>query len=722
MRRAFWFFVLSACGDDAAPMLDAGLSDSGMTTSDAGPPPAPAEGGWCAGALGGPPGDGSAVLGLSALHAGMRYFGVASSNREIDDALVAAMRVDEDRLERYSAPLDGVCLVRSNPSALGAARVEREGGVAIVRPGDGAIDLSGASAIVLDLRDLAETPELASAIERAVSEAIASPLPPAGRVVHVRSGLTDEAFVPSNTTYFHRIERVELASPAANASSERPLVVLVGSTIAPSAALFAARLRVANRAWLAGSDVDVRIAESRWEPAGAIYRYSDLVDDEGRFPDLVARDFESLEAAGDLASLGAPPPLVRTATRAEVLLRDGFGEVQDQAIDPAVARAALVSAHGAAKLFFPYFEVIGDHTDERLMEALGATASVADREALRQILRRFWAVIEDGHGWVVDQLAGATGILPVVLDPGTDLPLVARSYTPELEPGDALVTIDGVAAPAWFETEAGRTYGATPGFRFVTAAQELVANPPSELVVRSAAGAERTVTIAPRARPPGADLFAGSLRAHGPLADLGAADVFYMNLDGCHVGGKAAVEEALASARTARALVLDMRGHPANCRAMWDPYTFLRRVVRVPFDTPRYRVPLYRGPDVIDATHPFEASYTPLTDSLSYEGQVILVTDHQAVSFAEDFGMMIVAPGTVTVVGRTSAGTTGSVTGMQLPGGFAVFLTGMEARWPDGSVFFARGVIPDVVVSPTAADLAGGRDRFLEAAIAAVER
>jgi C-terminal processing protease CtpA/Prc len=84
--------------------------------------------------------------------------------------------------------------------------------------------------------------------------------------------------------------------------------------------------------------------------------------------------------------------------------------------------------------------------------------------------------------------------------------------------------------------------------------------------------------------------------------------------------------------------------------------------------------------------------------------------------------MMIVAPGTVTVVGRTSAGTTGSVTGMQLPGGFAVFLTGMEARWPDGSTFFASGVIPDVLVTPAADDFAAGRDPFLEAALAAVER
>ena len=121
-----------------------------------------------------------------------------------------------------------------------------------------------------------------------------------------------------------------------------------------------------------------------------------------------------------------------------------------------------------------------------------------------------------------------------------------------------------------------------------------------------------------------------------------------------------------------------------------------------------------RGED----THPYEASYSPIEVAPIYGGPAVLITDHQAVSFAEDFSMMIVGARRVRVVGRPTAGTTGSVTGMQLPGGFAFFLTGMEARWPDGSAFFGEGVVPDVLCTPTAADLAAGRDVFVEAAIA----
>jgi C-terminal processing protease CtpA/Prc len=174
----------------------------------------------------------------------------------------------------------------------------------------------------------------------------------------------------------------------------------------------------------------------------------------------------------------------------------------------------------------------------------------------------------------------------------------------------------------------------------------------------------------------------------------------------------------LGEAASARAVVLDMRGHPATGKP-WDPYSFLQRIIPNDFSSPKYRVPVLAGNGLRDDVHPYEAMYSPLS-APAFAGPIVLITDHMAVSFAEDFSLMLVGAKRAKVVGRATAGTTGSVTGMQLPGNFQFYLTGMEARWPDGHVHFGEGIVPSVVVAPTVNDYANGKDPFITAAIEAL--
>ena len=71
----------------------------------------------------------------------------------------------------------------------------------------------------------------------------------------------------------------------------------------------------------------------------------------------------------------------------------------------------------------------------------------------------------------------------------------------------------------------------------------------------------------------------------------------------------------------------------------------------------------------------------------------------------------------LAIVGQTSAGTTGNVTGAELPGGFAFVYTGMLVTNVDGSRFMGIGIQPDVRVPVTMPDLASGTDRDLLTAI-----
>ena len=79
---------------------------------------------------------------------------------------------------------------------------------------------------------------------------------------------------------------------------------------------------------------------------------------------------------------------------------------------------------------------------------------------------------------------------------------------------------------------------------------------------------------------------------------------------------------------------------------------------------------------------------------------------------------MLVDAGRVTVVGRTSAGTNGNITGIQLPGAFALSFTGMEVLHADGAPFHGIGIVPDVEVLLDAVSLRDGHDPELETAIA----
>ena len=74
------------------------------------------------------------------------------------------------------------------------------------------------------------------------------------------------------------------------------------------------------------------------------------------------------------------------------------------------------------------------------------------------------------------------------------------------------------------------------------------------------------------------------------------------------------------------------------------------------------------------------------------------------------------------LVGAQTSGANGTITGVQLPGGYGLTFTGMFVRHRDGSRFHAIGHIPDVEVEPTIEDLRQGRDAVLLRALAELNR
>ena len=694
----------------------------------------PAAEDWCTRAEGGPAGTQPVPVAMAAAPAQVRFFGTGATHPAADLALASALQgtaVDWDAaVLAYAAALEPACAVTVQATPLPQAQVFSAGPLAYVRPGTGDLTLPrNARGVVIDLRGLPAAPGLEEALAKAIGAASTAPVERVPGYVRGHWGMTNERS-PTFSTYTNGVAPQSRPAYAATGTKQLPVALLTGPTLAPAAARFAVDLRMAQRAWIAGEPVATGVAESRWMPVatrGLVVRTEHLEDAQGLLPDIIPADLplsfpvtdvDALaQRVHELAAQGSPAPVDRTqpALRPKIVFRHPYYEpLPPRETNAGVARADLLIIHGAARLFFPYFHVVGDNIDGRLLETLAsvdAQQPISDFSQLLRLLMRFVAVLEDGHGQGGGGVAPA-GYFPVTLEQVAGEVVIRRSLVPGVNPGDTVVSVAGRPIAEWLAEEKSRTPAATPGFMHEMAVKRLrELRGPTVFGLRSVDGTVRTVEVQPQSiavlRQVG-DV--ASRRAAGSLADLGAPDLHYLNLSDEVVTSSAAFRQALAGASGASGLVVDMRGYPAI-----SIYEAAARFIDHTFYSPIFRIPERIGPDHFEV---HESFYTlaPQTNP-SYGGPVVLLVGPGTVSAAETFATVLKAAGRVTVVGRQSAGTNGNITALYMPGRMTVTFTGMEVLFPDRTRYHGVGIIPDIVAAPTVADIAEGRDSELLRAI-----
>jgi hypothetical protein len=249
-----------------------------------------------------------------------------------------------------------------------------------------------------------------------------------------------------------------------------------------------------------------------------------------------------------------------------------------------------------------------------------------------------------------------------------------------------------------------RTAGATEPHRRARALENLVLRsaPHSvELEAEGIDGARRTVALAAR---PAASL-AKLLVAERPSLRVEADGVLSLDLRRVD---DTTWEQVLPRLAAATGLIFDLRGYPVISESK------LGHLSDRPLTGPKFCIPERDRPG---AGVPQCSRWTvpPLEPRL--RAPIVVLADHNALSYAETLLTMLVEQRLATIVGSPSAGTNGNFTGLWLPAGYRLYFTGMSAHGPDGNIR-GRGVIPDVVVTPTRAGIAAGRDEVLEVAVA----
>lgn len=441
-----------------------------------------------------------------------------------------------------------------------------------------------------------------------------------------------------------------------------------------------------------------------------------------RWPDVIPADLrtrvpeawlaEGLAMATDIPDVAAAPP-----ARPELRPVASFDDVQPLGAGAAERRAALVVLHGAYRQFFPYFDVVGDGIDARLIETLAAEPPSGQhgRKSVIYALRRLAEVVHDGHSAFYNYGAAWEDFrLPLLLEPLNGEPVVRRSAVSGIEPGDVVMAIDGRQSLEVYDDEYLRTSAATPGNRFHLASSYILRREgPTTLTLRAPSGITRTHVVTAAGT---STLDLSYSRPSGWLADLGGPDVYYLNLDTSATKDDEQLRASLAESMSAVGLVVDMRGYPGSV----NTYEAVRRLVTDTVRSSFFRTTVYDGPDQ-STIRERQYELPPLLEP-HFHGPIVLLVGTRTVSAAENFASMLVAEPRVTVVGQRSAGTNGNVTGVQLPGGFGVLFTGMEVLFPDRRTFHGVGIVPDVEAVPSAEDYRDGLDRELVTAVELLER
>jgi C-terminal processing protease CtpA/Prc len=680
---------------------------------------------WCERVAGGPAGTAPGPIAMSQAHALVRFFSAGASYREADEALATALEgatVDWDGAAlKYAEALQPVCALDASSQPLPAARVEQVGRVAVIYPGTGDIVLpTSTQAVAIDLRGLPADPELEPALARAIAVASARPVNRTPANVRLHQGMTDER---ATNVYSNDVSSTRPPPFAATGNKDLPVALLTGPTLAPAAARFAVDLRLEQRAWIFGEPVITAVAEYRWAPIGRrglAIRTEVLSDARGMVPDVIVADRplqSDLNASlGSLAELSSPPAVDRAAVGTRVLMarrRIVAEATSPLEPTPGVARANLVIVHGALRRFFPYFPIVGDQLDERLQASLAEVdAAPLDWTRIGQVLERFGESIHDGHVNVeLSRLPSAGYFLALLEEVGGEV-VVRRSGVVDVRPGDTLVSVGGRPMADWLAEERPRTSASTEGHRFARLLQKLTRlSKPTVFGIRAPDSSTRSVEVMPGSLSERSEFGNGPTnRQPGRLGDLGAPDIAYINMASNVLGDLGAFQRAVSEAAGARGLIVDMRGYPGISQ-----YEALPHLIPQAFSSPLFRVPTWSGPDTLEVRE--SASSLVPAASPSYGGPIVLLVGPVTVSAAENFSMMLVGAHRVRVVGRRSAGTNGNVSRLWMPGGISFMFTGMEVLFPDRSRFHGIGIVPELEVQPTAADLAAGRDPELLKAI-----
>ncbi|WP_175470686.1 S41 family peptidase [Pedobacter hartonius] len=186
-------------------------------------------------------------------------------------------------------------------------------------------------------------------------------------------------------------------------------------------------------------------------------------------------------------------------------------------------------------------------------------------------------------------------------------------------------------------------------------------------------------------------------------------NIYYMNLSRDSVTKKL-IEEQLFSAK---AIIFDLRGYPTND----EVFSILPHLINKPLKKRQFFfIPQIIYPDFKKVGYQREGSRTN-AETPFIKAKIYVLTDASAQSASETFLAQVKGLPNVTIIGTPSSGTNGNINVIYLPGKYTISYTGMMTKNADGSKHHLKGIIPDIILTPTIDGIKNGQDEPLNLAI-----
>jgi C-terminal processing protease CtpA/Prc len=196
---------------------------------------------------------------------------------------------------------------------------------------------------------------------------------------------------------------------------------------------------------------------------------------------------------------------------------------------------------------------------------------------------------------------------------------------------------------------------------------------------------------------------------------VGGGELGYLVISGWDPAAEKSLDEAFAAAeKDAKGLVIDVRANGGGDEI--SARRFAGRFVDGPKVYSKDRI--RRGGKW---EGPFDRVVEPRPEAERYGGLVAVLVGPTVGSSCESFVLMMRQSPRCKLVGGVTKGSSGNPKPHDLGNGVTVFLPSWEDQMPDGTVVEGRGVMPDVEVKTTPAELRR-RDAVLEAGVAAVRK
>jgi len=360
-----------------------------------------------------------------------------------------------------------------------------------------------------------------------------------------------------------------------------------------------------------------------------------------------------------------------------------------------------------------------DATYQSYLPQVLATHSTAQ---YYQVLRRFYALLRDGHTGVYEPPQLQTQPVPFQTRLIEGRVLVVGAFDAKfdmqgIKPGDELVSINGQPVMQWAQEKVAPYVSASsPQDRDERIYyRELMRGTPGtvfHLVLRTPAGKESTHEFA--------------VGTHDPAARfefrMMQGDVAYVALNEFEDSTDAEQwDKHWPEIAKAKAVILDLRRNGGGDDGIGAH--ILATLIDKPVAGSRQESPewiaTYRAWGQAEPNLRYPGDLLAPDPAHHFTGKVVMLTSANTFSAAEDAVVLFRTSKRGIIVGEPSGGSTGQPLSFNLPGGGTARVCSKHDSFPDGKEFVGVGVTPDIRAHITREDLIHGTDSVLAAAVKA---